>query len=169
MADIAPVEEAVAKPSDAMVTKEALKPTLMMRWADAGDPTTLYLKGNVREIILNTRTGIRKEQNPEAPVTPEFTEPLPIGAILNLGEGQTFIIASPSKATDQEQFKNSVFVKRIPLENGVDEKGSPVEGFKTLSQRFEKEDQRYMVYSEENGNLPFTRKTFNKLQDTKLP
>ncbi len=168
MADVTNIEGTVAKSIDTVVTKEVPRENLMMRWADGGDPATLYLSKRQAEYTLDARTGIRNAKNPDAPVTPEFTEPMPEGSIIDLGEGQTFLVSPSSNRAIQNQFPESVFVKRIPTEDKVDENGKNIEGFAGLNQRFQAEGKTYMVYSKENGNIPLSKKTVNDLQGTKL-
>lgn len=146
MSDITGVETTL-KPSaviSAAGTKEAPQGNFMMRFADGGEPVTLYTQGE-EKCIRDERIGMGRIQREERAETPRFAEPLSVGSVLSLGENQTFLVSPASNRAIERQYPNSVFVKRIPLEDIVDENGNLIEGFNTLSQRLVAEGNAHAV------------------------
>ena len=144
--------------------KEAPQENLMMRWGDDGSPATLYLSQKKGEYVRDERTGLRRSQDQEVAVTPVFTQSIAPGSIMDFGEGQTFeVTKAPNKVT-QEKYPNSVYIKRIPLENGVDGTGKRVRGFNTISKELLEKGTGWMILSMKDDNIPLADKTRNELQ-----
>lgn len=158
MADVSVLEQTGVK-----IGKEVPQESLMMRWGDGGDPATIYLKGD-EKYIRDERTGMGRYKNEDISFTPAFTEELLPGSIVKFGEGQAFEVVSPSHDSLRKTYPGSVFVRRIPLEDRVDEKGRKIESYNTLAEKLKSEGKYDMIFSKDSDNIPLSDKTKNQLR-----
>ena len=119
----------------------------MMRFADDGMPATLYGENKSKEWIRDSRTGMRRQGGEEIAVTPRFFEIPEPGSVLELGIGQTFQIVEPKPHIIKSSGPDSVYVKRIPLEDTVGENGVTIKGYRTLAKELEDAGKKDMVLS----------------------
>ena len=161
MVDISALEQTGVK----IGVKEVPQESLMMRWGDGGDAVTLYLSQKKGDYTLDYKTGIRSDQSTETTVTPVFTQSIASGSIINFGEGQTFIVASPNNRGIEERYPDSVFVKRIPLYDATNEKGEKIEGYDTLAEKLKREGNSWMILSMKDDNIPLSDRTKNQLRN----
>jgi hypothetical protein len=134
------------------------KKAFMLRFADGGEPISISVNAPSK-VRINERTGFREEKT-QASINPKLTEKLPVGSLLNLGEGQTFQIVEPSRATQASNPKEEgIFVKRIPPESTRDLKGKLIEGYNQLKDNLIKAGKNEMIFEIEAGTVPLEEET----------
>lgn len=122
----------------------------MVRFADGGDPVTLYLRGkSTGEYEMDTKTGFRRETAREVAITPLLTAEVPSGSILRFGEGQHFLVVKPKHNHLRERFTDDIFVERINPDDPQIKREIEEGNYKILSLK----------------EIPLSQETLNKLNE----
>ena len=123
-----------------------------MRYADGGEPVTLYVQGSDLITGMDQKTGFRKTEYPERFINPMLIEKLCPGSIIMFKPEECFLVVEPSRSVMRENQSNSFYVKRIPvkeLNQLKDEMGEKVKD----------------VYIFGVGRMPLTEETVGKMKN----
>jgi hypothetical protein len=162
MADITDVEIKIINPE----SKTDIN--FPMTFADGSGPVTLTKEGP-KEWVMNYQSHLRENIAVQKYLTPKFYRKPDLGSILNFGEGQTFLVVNPSKSALNLDQEKGVYVKKIPLESRVIEKGSIIEGYKQIKKKYENEAKNDLILELDKNNIPLTKDTLIKLSPIQTP
>ena len=162
MADITDVEVIKINPESQTDTN------FRMAFADGSGPVTLSKEGP-KEWVMNYQTHVREKKSVQQNFFPEFYQKPELGSILNFGEGQTFLVVDPSKSALNAERFNGVYVKRIPSESITVEKGSIIEGYKQIRERYENEGKKDLILELDKENIPLTKESLTKFTPVQTP